>query len=81
MSRIFEKEDRLHKYYINQLGEQGEGADFIRSLFKLELIDLDISEQQDLLKLYNIVGFDNFFEIVSQFSTQSIKSRKIPFKF
>lgn len=70
---IFEKEDRLNKYFINKLDDKKGGEDFIRSIFKLELIDLDNSEQDDLLRLYNIVGFDNFFEIVSQFSTQTIK--------
>ena len=70
---IFEKEDRLNKYFINHMDDKKGGEDFIRSIFKLELLDLDSSEQNDLLRLYNIVGFDNFFEIVSQFSTQSIK--------
>ena len=70
---IFEKEDRLNKYFINHMDDKKGGEDFIRSIFKLELLDLDSSEQNDLLRLYNIVGFDNFFEIVSQFSTQTIK--------
>lgn len=73
MGNVFEKEDRLTKFYINNMSDKKGGEDFIRSLFELELIDLDSSEQQDLLKLYNIVGFDNFFEIVAQFSTQTIK--------
>ena len=70
---IFEKEDRLNKYFINHMDDKKGGEDFIRSIFKLELLDLDSSEQNDLLRLYNIVGFDNFYEIVSQFSTQTIK--------
>lgn len=72
-NKIFEKENRLYKYYINNMEENKGAEEFIKSLFKLELLSLDKSEEQDLIRLYNIVGFDNFFEIVATFGSKPIK--------
>lgn len=70
---LFDKENRIYKYYINNLENIPGGVDFVKSLFELEIIDLDKSEKQDLIKLYDILGFDKFFEVISLFSSKSIK--------
>ncbi len=73
---IFEREDRLYKYYINDL-DRGEASDnYIKDLFKLQLFDLDKSAELDLIRLYEIVGFDKFFEIIAAFGGRSIKIPK-----
>lgn len=80
MSNLFETENRIYKYYINDLSKSEKSDDFIKSLFKLELISLDKSEDSKLVQLYNLVGFDKFFEIISIFENNTIsipKSDKI----
>lgn len=80
MSNLFETENRIYKYYINDLSKNEKSDDFIKSLFKLELISLDKSTDSKLVQLYNIVGFDKFFEIISIFENNTItipKSDKI----
>lgn len=52
-------------------------VDFIQSLLKLELINMDKSEKQDLVQLYDILGFDKFFEVMTLFSSRTIKVPKI----
>ena len=52
-------------------------VDFIQSLLKLELINMDKSEKQDLVQLYDILGFDKFFEVMTLFSSRTIKIPKI----
>lgn len=76
-SKIFEEDNRLYKYYINGTANDKEAIDFVKSLFKLELIDTDRSEHQDLLQLYEIVGFDKFFEIVAFFGSKTLKIPKL----
>lgn len=71
--KIFEKENRVYKYYLNRVEDKKESVEFIKDLFKLELLNSDKSENLDLIKLYNIVGFDKFFEIISCFGSQSIR--------
>lgn len=80
MSNLFETENRIYKYYINDLSKSEKSDEFIKSLFKLELMSLDKSEDSKLVQLYNIVGFDKFFEIISIFENNTItlpKSDKI----
>lgn len=72
-SKLFEKENRLYKFYLNDLEGKKTCIDFVRDLFKLELITFDKSENLDLVKLYNVVGFDAFFEICGCFSSKTIK--------
>lgn len=73
---IFEREDRLYKFYINDL-DRGESSDnYIKDLFKLQLFDLDKSAELDLVRLYEIVGFDKFFEIIAAFGGKTIKIPK-----
>ena len=72
-NKLFEKENRVYKYYVNNMEEIDGAEEFIKSLFKLELISLDKSEEQDLVRLYNIVGFDKFFEIVATFGSKPLK--------
>lgn len=76
MEKLFDRENRLYKYYLNDIEDNKEGVEFIKKLFKLELIDIDKSEDQDLLQLYNIIGFDKFFEVVTLFSSKNIKIPK-----
>ena len=76
-SKLFEKENRIYKYYINSVEDAPEAVDFIKSLFKLEIIEADKSENQDLVGLYDIVGFDKFFEILAYFNARSIKLPKL----
>lgn len=71
--KLFDKENRIYKYYINNLEDLPEGVDFVKSLFELEIINQDKTEDQDLLQMYKILGFDKFFEFVSAFSSKTIK--------
>lgn len=73
--KLFDKENRIYKYYLNNAAEDKIAIEFIQALFKLEIIEADKSEKQDLIQLYNIVGFDKFFEILTYFggSTKSIR--------
>lgn len=71
--KLFDKENRIYKYYINNLENLPEGVDFVKSLFELEIINQDKTEDQDLLQMYKILGFDKFFEFVSAFSSKTIK--------
>ena len=75
--KLFEKENRLYKYYINSIETSEAGTDFIKALFKLELIDSDKSKNQDLVQLYEILGFDKFFEFVAFFGTRTVKVPKV----
>ena len=75
--KIFEEESRVYKYYVNSTVNDANSIAFVKDLFKMELIDLDKSESQDLLQLYEIVGFDKFFEIVAFFGSKSIKFPKM----
>lgn len=77
ISRIFEEDTRLYKYYINDITNDSQGVEFIRELFNLELIDLDKSENSDLLQLYEILGFDKFFEVIAFFESKTIKFPKL----
>ena len=76
-TKLFKKENRLYKYYINSIETPKEGLDFIKALFKLELIDIDRSKNQDLVQLYEILGFDKFFEFITFFGTRTIKVPKV----
>lgn len=75
--KLFEEESRLYKYYINNTVNDNKSVEFLKSLFKLELIDLDKSENQDLLQLFEIIGFDKFFEVVTFFSSKTLKIPKL----
>lgn len=75
--RLFEKENRIYKYYLNSMYNDKGSVDFIQSLLKLELINMDKSEKQDLVQLYDILGFDKFFEVMTLFSSRTIKVPKI----
>lgn len=75
--KIFDEESRLYKFYVNSTVNDKDSIDFVKSLFKMELVDIDKSENQDLLQLYEIVGFDKFFEIVAFFGSKSIKFPKL----
>lgn len=75
--KIFNKENRLYKYYINNAAQDQASVDFIKSILKLEIISLDKTEMQDLVQLFEIVGFDKFFELASFFGGRSIKFPKI----
>lgn len=75
--RLFEKENRIYKYYLNSMYNDKGSVDFIQSLLKLELINMDKSEKQDLVQLYDILGFDKFFEVMTLFSSRTIKIPKI----
>lgn len=70
---LFDKENRIYKYYINNLENLPGGVNFVKSLFELEIIDLDKSEKQDLVQMYEILGFDKFFEFISFFSSKTIR--------
>lgn len=72
-TNLFDKENRIYKYYINNLENLDGGVDFVKSLFELEIIDLDKSEKQDLVQLYEILGFDKFFELIAFYSSKTIK--------
>lgn len=72
-TNLFDKENRIYKYYINNLENLDGGVDFVKSLFELEIIDLDKSEKQDLVQLYEILGFDKFFELITFYSSKTIK--------
>lgn len=72
-SKIFNKENRIYKYYINNIEQNPEGIDFIKSLFRLELLKNDKTTDQDILQLYELLGFDKFFEVVTFFSSKTIK--------
>lgn len=76
-SKLFEEDNRLYKFYINSTTNDKDAVDFVKNLFKLELIDLDRSENQDLLQLYEIVGFDKFFEIIAFFGSKNLKLPKL----
>ena len=76
-TKLFETENRIYKYYLNSMYNTPESIDFIKSLLKLELINIDKSENQDLVQLYDILGFDKFFEVLTYFSARSIKFPKI----
>lgn len=72
-NKIFEKETRIYKHYINSVERDAVSIDFIKTLFKMELINMDKTEEQDLVQLYNIVGFDAFFEMIALFNSKPIK--------
>lgn len=72
-SKIFNKENRIYKYYINNIEQKPEGIEFIKSLFRLELLKNDKTPDQDILQLYEILGFDKFFEVITFFSSKTIK--------
>lgn len=74
--KLFEKENRIYKYYINSIEKDKASIDFIKDLFKLELITSDKTEYQDIVQLYNIVGFDNLFELIAHFGNRPIKLPK-----
>lgn len=76
-AKLFEKENRIYKYYLNSVEDAPEAIDFIKSLFKLELIEADKSEYQDLVALYDIVGFDKFFEILAYFNARQLRFPKL----
>lgn len=76
-NKIFEKENRLFKYYINGTEKDQDAIQFIKSLFKIELIDLDNTENQDYVRLFDILGFDKFFELLTLFGGRTIKLPKI----
>lgn len=71
--KIFNTENRIWKYYVNTTEKDPAAISFIKDLFKLELVNLDKSEQQDLIQLYNIVGFDALFELIAYFGNKPIK--------
>lgn len=75
--KVFSEDNRLYKFYINSTVNDKSAIDFVKNLFKLELIDLDRSENQDLLQLYEIVGFDKFFEIIAFFGSKNLKLPKL----
>ena len=75
--KLFDQENRIYKYYLNNVTEDKAAIEFIQALFKLELIEADRSEHQDLIQLYNIVGFDKFFEILAYFGGNA-KTLKLP---
>lgn len=76
-TKLFNEDNRLYKFYINSTVNDKDSIDFVKSLFKLELIDLDRSENQDLLQLYEILGFDKFFELVAFFGSKTLKIPKL----
>ena len=76
-TKVFEEDNRIYKFYVNSAVNDAKAVDFIRDLFKIELIDLDKTENQDLLQLYEIVGFDKFFELVAFFSSKTVKFPKL----
>jgi len=76
-TKLFNEDNRLYKFYINSTVNDKECIDFVKSLFKLELIDLDRSENQDLLQLYEILGFDKFFELIAFFGSKTLKLPKL----
>ena len=76
-AKLFEKENRIYKYYLNSVEDAPEAVEFIKSLFKLEIIEADKTENQDLVQLFDIVGFDKFFELLTYFSSRSIKFPKV----
>ena len=75
--KIFDKENRIYKYYINSVEKDALAVDFIKDLFKLEIIDADKSEKQDLVQLLEIVGFDKFFEILAFFGSRTIRLPRV----
>lgn len=76
-TKLFNEDNRLYKFYINSTVNDKNSIDFVKSLFKLELIDLDRSENQDLLQLYEILGFDKFFEVIAFFGSKTLKIPKL----
>lgn len=76
-TKLFNEDNRLYKFYINSTVNDKKSIDFVKSLFKLELIDLDRSENQDLLQLYEILGFDKFFEVIAFFGSKTLKIPKL----
>lgn len=76
-AKLFNEDNRLYKFYINSTVNDKNSIDFVKSLFKLELIDLDRSENQDLLQLYEILGFDKFFEVIAFFGSKTLKIPKL----
>ena len=76
-AKLFNEDNRLYKFYINSTVNDKNSIDFVKSLFKLELIDLDRSENQDLLQLYEILGFDKFFEVIAFFGSKTLKLPKL----
>lgn len=74
--KIFEKENRIYKYYINQQEENMGAKDFIETLLNVSLLDMDKSSNMDLVRLYRDVGFDNFFVLIEEFSGKTVKFPK-----
>ena len=66
-AKLFEKENRIYKYYLNSVENSPESVELIKSLFKLGIIEADKTENQDLVQLFDIVGFDKFFELLTFF--------------
>lgn len=75
--KLFDEDTRLYKYYINNTTTDKETVEFVKNLFELELIEMDKTEGQDLLQLYDILGLDKFFEVITFFSGRSLKLPKI----
>lgn len=76
-AKLFEKENRIYKYYLNSVENSPESVEFIKSLFKLGIIEADKTENQDLVQLFDIVGFDKFFELLTFFGSRPIKLPKV----
>lgn len=74
--KLFEKENRIYKYYINQQEENKGSKDFIETLLCTSLISSDRTPDMDLVRLYKDVGFDNFFVLIEEFSGKTIKFPK-----
>ncbi len=75
--KLFDEDTRLYKYYINNTATDKETVEFVKNLFELELIEMDKTEGQDLLQLYDILGLDKFFEVVAFFSGRNLRLPKI----
>lgn len=74
--KIFEKENRIYKYYINEQEENKGSKDFIETLLNVSLLELDKTENMDLVRLYRDVGFDNFFVLIEEFGGKTVKFPK-----
>lgn len=74
--KIFEKENRIYKYYINEQEENKGSKDFIETLLNISLLELDKTENMDLVRLYKDVGFDNFFVLIEEFGGKTVRFPK-----
>ena len=75
--KLFDTENRIYKYYLNSIEKDKTSIEFIKDLFKLELMNTDKSEDMDLIQIYNIVGFDKFFELIAYCGNKPIKLPKV----